>query len=333
MTKLHQPSYSRRSVLVGASAAIVTGLSGAAMTAPARAAALKLNTQAPAFHRFNIGGIEATVVSDGPLDLGEPKPELFVGLTKEQIDRKLTDHFLSTTSVLLEQNVLVLNTGLRLILVDTGTGLALIFGSNSGRLLANLKSAGIDPKDIDAVVLTHAHPDHCWGLMGANGVRNFPNAQIYLTQADLDFWTDEGKRSLPFVGALIGPTRDALLPNRDRIVFVKDGAELLPGIQAIAAPGHTVGHTIYMIASQGKTLCVTADLAHHPVLVLEQPRIEFGFDTDAKQGAATRIRVFDMLAAQRTPIIAYHFPWPGIGHVTKQGDGFRYIPSPMQTVL
>ena len=127
--------------------------------------------------------------------------------------------------------------------------------------------------------------------------------------------------------------RKNLIPNRDRLVFVKDGQEFLPGIQAISAPGHTVGHTIYMITSDGKSLAVIGDLTHHQVILLEKPRIEFAYDTDPKQSANTRVRVLDMLASNRIPLIAYHFPWPGMGHVSKQADGFRYFPTPLQMVL
>ena len=116
-------------------------------------------------------------------------------------------------------------------------------------------------------------------------------------------------------------------------MFIKDGQEFLPGIQALATPGHTVGHTVYMISSQGKTLCNAGDLAHHHVMSVETPRREFAYDTDGKQAVANRVRMFDMLAASRTPFVAYHFPWPGLGHVVKQGDGFRYLPSPLRMVL
>ena len=101
----------------------------------------------------------------------------------------------------------------------------------------------------------------------------------------------------------------------------------------MSAPGHTVGHTIYMITSDGKSLAAIGDLTHHQVLLLEKPRIEFAFDTDPKQSANTRVRVLDMLAANKIPLIAYHFPWPGIGHVAKQGEGFRYYPTPLQMVM
>lgn len=322
-------SLSRRAVLAGASAA---GL--AALAPNALAKAPMLGTQAPAFYRFKIGTFEATVVSDGPLGVGEPKPEMFAGVSKDDITKALTDNFLPLDNLVMEQNTLVVNTGDKLVLFDTGTGsAATAFGPKTGRLLVNLRAAGIDPKDIDAVALTHAHPDHCWGLMSANASRNFPNAQIYMSQADLDFWTDEGKRSLPFIGDFIAPTRAQLIPNRDRIVFVKDGQEFLPGIQAMSAPGHTVGHTVFMITSEGKTICNSADLAHHYVLTMQNPKMEFAFDTDGKQGAASRIRVFDMLAAQRIPMVAYHFPWPGVGYVAKAGDGYRYVPSLQVTVL
>jgi glyoxylase-like metal-dependent hydrolase (beta-lactamase superfamily II) len=322
-------SISRRALLAGSSAA---GL--AALASPAIAKAPMLGTQAPAFYRFRIGAFEATVVSDGPLALGEPKPDMFVGLTKETITKSLTDSFIPVDNVVLEQNALVVNTGDKLVLFDTGTGSDKTpFGPKAGRLKKNLAAAGIDPKDIDAVAITHAHPDHCWGLMGESATRNFPNAQIYLAQSDLEFWTDEGKKSIPFVGGFIDPTRAQLLPNRDRIVFVKDGQEIVPGIQAMAAPGHTVGHTVFMITSQGKTICNAADLAHHHVLTMQTPKMEFAFDTDAKQGAATRIRVFDMLAAQRIPLLAYHFPWPGIGHVAKRGEGYAYVATPQVTAL
>lgn len=318
---------SRRHVLGGLSA------SAALAAAPAAAKAPMLNTQAPAFYRFRIGAFEATAVSDGPLHLGAPQPNIFGGMSKEEFSKALTDNFLPTDNVKLEQNALVVNTGERLVLFETGTGEQKLMGPDTGRLLANLKAAGVDPKDIDAIALTHAHPDHCWGLLNARGERIFPNAQIYMAQADFDFWTDEGNLSNDMIKSFVEGTRKQLLPNRERIVFFKDGQEFLPGIQAMAAPGHTVGHTVFMITSQGKTLCNGGDIAHHHVLVPEQPRLEFAYDTDGKRAVASRLKVFDMLAAGRIPLLAYHFPWPGMGYLGKQGEGYRYYPAPMQTAL
>jgi glyoxylase-like metal-dependent hydrolase (beta-lactamase superfamily II) len=326
---------SRRQALLGtasvAGAAVLTGLP----LAKAQAKAPFATNQAPYFYRFAHGKMQATVVSDGILPLGDPSGT-FLGATKEEIGKMLVDNFLSPTNVVLEQNVLVLNTGDKLVLFDTGMGASQMFGPTPGKLLANLKAAGIDPKDIDAVVATHAHCDHVWGIMAEDGSRHFPNAQIYISQADFDYWTDEAKLAIKepaFMKDFVAGARKNLLPNRDRLVFVKDGQEFLPGIQAISAPGHTVGHTVYMITSEGKSLCAVGDLTHHQVLLLEKPRIEFSFDTDPKQSANTRVRILDMLASNRIPLIAYHFPWPGVGHVAKQGDGFRYHPSPLQMVL
>jgi glyoxylase-like metal-dependent hydrolase (beta-lactamase superfamily II) len=291
--------------------------------------------QAPYFYRFNHGKIQATIVSDGTLPLGEPSAS-FLGTSKEEVAKMLTDNFLSPTSVVLEQNVLVLNTGDKMILFDTGMGSSTMFGPTTGKLLSSLKAAAIDPKDIDAVVATHAHCDHVWGIMADDGSRHFPNAQIYISQVDFDFWTDEAKLGMKdpaYMKPFVEGARKNLLPNRDRIVFFKDGQEFLPGIQAMSAPGHTVGHTIFMITSDGKTLAAIGDLTHHQVLLMLKPRIEFAYDTDSKQSANTRVRVLDMLASNRIPLIAYHFPWPGMGHVAKLGDGFQYFPAPLQMVL
>src|SRR4051794_13018830 len=207
-----------------------------------------------------------------------------------------------------------------------------LFGPTTGKLMSTLKQAGIDPKDVVAVVMSHAHIDHCGGCVADDGSRNFPNAQYYITQADYDFWTDETKVP-PAFKVFLDTARKNLTPNRDRIHFIKDGEEFLPGIQAILAPGHTVGHTIFMINSGGKSLCYIGDLAHHPVLLLEKPLTEFMYDTDPKQSAQSRVKMLTMLAANRIPLLAYHFAWPGVGHVAKQGDGFRYYPEPMNMVL
>lgn len=327
-------SMSRRQALLGTAAMAGTATLGALPMPKALAKAPFAQDQAPYFYRFSHGKIQATVVSDGTLPLGEPSGS-FLGSSKEEIGKMLTDNFLSPSNVILEQNILVLNTGDKLVLFDTGMGSSTMFGPTTGKLPASLKAAGIDPKDIDAVVATHAHCDHVWGIMADDGSRHFPNAQIYISQADFDFWTDEAKLSMKdpaYMKPFVEGARKNLLPNRDRMVFFKDGQEFLPGIQAMSAPGHTVGHTVFMITSDGKTLGAIGDLTHHQVLLVEKPRIEFAYDTDSKQSANTRVRVLDMLAANRIPLIAYHFPWPGVGHVAKNGDGFRYFPAPLQMV-
>lgn len=283
---------------------------------------------APYYYRFKFGDAEATIVSDGTLPLGDPHTN-FLGLTPQEMDQQLTDNFLPLSNAVLEQNVLILNTGDRLILFDTGMGSLKLFGPTTGKLLNSMKQAGIDPKDIDAVVMSHAHIDHCGGCMADDGTRHFPNAQYYIAQADFDFWTDETKVPKDFA-VFLETAKKNLLPNRDRMVFFKDGEEFLPGIQAIAAPGHTIGHTIFMITTGGKQLCYIGDLTHHPVLLMKKPLTEFAYDTDPKQAAQSRVKMLTMLAANRIPILAYHFAWPGVGHVAKDGEGFRYFPEPMK---
>jgi glyoxylase-like metal-dependent hydrolase (beta-lactamase superfamily II) len=320
-------SVSRRSLL-----ALGAGLSTSAMFGDAALSkAPQLGTQAPGFYRFKVGDAEISVVSDGALALGDPKGT-FTGVSEEELRKMLSDNFLPPNAVMLEQNSPVVNTGKKLVLFDTGLGTVKGFGPSTGRQQKSLKAAGIKPEDIDAVVFSHAHPDHVGGVIGANGKPLFPNAQFYIAQSDLDFWTDEGKLNGP-LKEFIGVARKNLLPVRNRIVFYKDGQEFLPDIQALAAPGHTVGHTIFMITSGGKSLAYLADLSHHPILLLEKPRMEFSYDTDPKQAADTRVKMLDMLAANKIAVLAYHYPWPGVGHVVKSGEGFHYVPEPMQMTL
>ncbi|MBX9588059.1 MAG: MBL fold metallo-hydrolase [Hyphomonadaceae bacterium] len=327
MTQTHPHSLSRRAMLLATTMAAAS-LGWASNSTWAKAP--RINTQGPYFYRFAFGGAEATVVSDGPVVL---PATTFVGVPHEEVQRMLARSFLPTDNVVFEQNILVLNTGDKLVMFDTGLGSMKLFGPGSGRMLNSLKQAGIDPKDIDAVVLSHAHPDHVWGVMADDGSPNFPNAQIYISQADYEFWTDEAKLSNKDLKALIEGARRHLLPNRSRIIFFKDGQEFLPGVQAMATPGHTVGHAMFMLSSGDKTLAVLGDTTHHPVLLFENPRMEFIYDTDPKQSVQSRVRVLEMLAAKRIPFLGYHFPWPGIGFASKHGDGFRYHPQPMQMLL
>src|SRR5436190_22885869 len=229
---------SRRSLLaLGAGLGASTMLGGSAL-----ARAPKVGTQTPYWYRFNLGDAEITVVSDGQLPLGDPS-STFTGVPKEDVKKMLVDHFMNPDNVVLEQNSPVVNIGDKLVLFDTGMGTSKAFGPTTGRQQKSMMEAGIKPGDIDAVVLSHAHIDHIGGIVGEDDKQLFPNAQYYVTQSDFEFWTDEGKLGSPLKDFVIH-ARKNLMPVRDRIVFIKDGQEFLPGVQAIAAPGHTVGHTI-----------------------------------------------------------------------------------------
>jgi glyoxylase-like metal-dependent hydrolase (beta-lactamase superfamily II) len=327
MFDLLQPKLSRRALLGGAAAAGAAGLLTGALPHAALAKAPMANTQAPYWYRFKLGGLEITIVSDGTLPLGEPSGS-FLGVTKDQVGKMLSDNFLPTDNVVLEQNIPIVNTGDKLIMFDSGMGVSKMFGPTTGRLMKSLGEAGIDPASIDAFVASHAHIDHVGGLVGEGGKKLFPNATIYLSQLDFDYWTDESnpKANKDFVAH----ARLNLLPYRDQIKFFKDGEEFLPGIQAMHAPGHTVGHTVFMLTSQGKSMGYIGDLTHHQVILLERPLTQFAYDTDPAQSAQTRVKYLDMFATQKVPVLAYHFPWPGVGHVAKAGDGFRFFAEPMK---
>ena len=155
---------------------------------------------------------------------------------------------------------------------------------------------------------------------------------FYIGEPDFKYWTDDAivPANYPVRDKFLAQARKNLLPVKERIHFYKDNEEIIPGVTALAAPGHTVSHSIFMINSGGQQIAYIGDLAHHPVLLLEKPRTQFAFDTDPVQSAESRVKMLTMLAANRTPILAYHFAWPGIGHVAKAGDGFRYFPEPAQ---
>jgi glyoxylase-like metal-dependent hydrolase (beta-lactamase superfamily II) len=320
----------RREIMLGGAAVAAT----AALTGGPREALAKApfaTSQPSYFYRFPIGKFQASVVSDGPLPLGKPT-DTMKGVAEAEINKALTDNFLPLDNVVLEQNILVLNTGNRLVMFDSGMGFAKTFGPTTGRLLASLRQAGIQPAQIDDVICTHAHIDHIGGLASAKGQRLFPNATIHISQSDYDFWTDEKKLTDKNLGLFIKHARDNLLPYKGRISWVSDGKPVLPGIQAMSAPGHTVGHTIYLIESEKARFAFTGDVSHHQILLTEKPRTEFSYDGDPKQAVQTRLRVFDMLATDRIPLLAFHFPWPGYGNLAKQGDGYRYFPTPMTIV-
>ncbi|MEO3470653.1 MBL fold metallo-hydrolase [Roseomonas sp. CAU 1739] len=311
------------------------GLAAAALPLlRAEAAAPFVGRGAPAWYRFKFGDYEATIISDGALPLGKAE-DSFVGARPGEINAMMQSNFLDPANALLEQNALVLNTGRQLILFDTGMGDSMgadsqMFGPTTGRLLRNMRAAGIDPAQIDMVVLSHAHCDHCWALVDASGNRNFPNAQVAVTEADLRYWTDESNiRGPAFMGPFIRGATKNLNAYRDRMVMVQDGREVVPGVTAIAAPGHTVGHTIYAISSGPNVMVYTGDLAHHHILLLRRPLLEFSFDTDPKQSAQTRARALEVFATDKPLLLSYHFPWPGLGRVAKEGEGFAWHQAPM----
>jgi glyoxylase-like metal-dependent hydrolase (beta-lactamase superfamily II) len=329
--KIHTPltdAFSRRTALLGGSA---LGASALLAAEPALARMAMQTKQVPYFYRFPVGAFQATILSDGPLAIGPPA-DTMKGQSKEELGKALADNFLPTDNVVLEQKLLVLNTGTRLALFDSGMGTSKMFGPTTGRLLKSLAEARIDPARIDDIICTHAHIDHVGGLASAKGTRYFPNATIHISKTDYDFWTDETKLKGD-LKAFVAHARQNLLPYKNRIKFVEDGKDVIPGVQAMNAPGHTMGHHIFIIKSGTSSLVFLGDITHHQILLTEKPKTEFSYDSDPKQAVQTRLKVFDMLASQKLAFLAYHFPWPGVGHLAKTGtDTYRFFAEPMEHV-
>lgn len=271
------------------------------------------------FHRFRIGDMAATIVSDGPLTLPRAV-RVFQGAESASMLSALEQSGQPTDKLRVEQNCLLLETGGKRVLFDNGMGSSKLFGPDSGQLHDSLAEAGIDPAAVDALVLTHAHSDHCWGTMADDGTPSFPNATVYLAQAEWEFWLSnpQGDRR----DRTLEGFRKHLLPLRDRIQLVRDGQEFLPGVHAWLTPGHTPGHMAYLFAGDW---CLTGDVAFHDPLSYQFPEAESVFDTDRAEGVATRLHVLDRLAQDRLSIIGYHHPWPGLGHVEKSGGLYRFI--------
>ena len=272
------------------------------------------------FHRFKIGAMNATIVSDGPLVLHAPE-RIFRGPPADAMAVKLSAAGLPVDRIRAEQNCLLLETGGKKVLFDNGLGSEQLYGPDSGKLLNSLQEAGITAAEIDAVVLTHGHSDHCWGTMADDGTPNFPNATLYLSRAELDFWTAD--HTDPRMARTVAGVAKHILPLRDRIHVIHDGEEFIPGVQAHATPGHTPGHMAYLFDGGW---CLTGDVAFHDPLSYSFPDAESVFDTDRELAVRTRRRLLDRLVAEQLAIVGYHHPWPGLGRLEKTGETFQFLP-------
>jgi glyoxylase-like metal-dependent hydrolase (beta-lactamase superfamily II) len=286
--------------------------------------------QVPHYYRFMLGEARATIVSDGYLPIGQPS-STFQNVEPGEVDRQLEENFLPTHNMVAEQNVLVLELNGKVIVFDTGMGClkefeGIRFGETPGQLMKNLTVAGIDPSCVDAVVLSHAHIDHCGGIISEEGDEHFPNAEFFVSRTEFEYWTDIDQPNR----LQRDQARRNLLPVHNRIQFIEDGEEFLPGITAISTPGHSPGHMCYRIVSGGQTLTFLGDLVHHHVLLVQTPLMEFLYDEDPKQSAQTRVKTLTELADGRDWCLGFHLPWPGLGHFVMAGEGFRFIPSPMR---
>jgi glyoxylase-like metal-dependent hydrolase (beta-lactamase superfamily II) len=285
------------------------------------------HTKAPSYP-FVVGDVKFYIISDGTLNLGSPE-KVFLGETKQKVEEALTRNFLPKEQIIVDQNILFFSLGNTNVLVETGVGSFTGFGEAAGKLVDNLVAAGIEPTRIDAILCSHPHPDHVGGLCNADGQPTFPNAFIYLAENDFNYWTDEALLD-SWAAAAIRVARANLLPLQERLVFIRDGEEFMPGVKAHFTPGHTAEHICFEINVGTESLFLIGDLAHHAVLSLENPLLNFAADLDPLTAAKTRTQVLSTLAGERTRVLGYHFPWPGLGHLVKQGEGFQFMPEPIR---
>jgi glyoxylase-like metal-dependent hydrolase (beta-lactamase superfamily II) len=303
---------SRRQVLLTAAAVPL------AASLPFRPAVAQETMQGAGFapwNRFKLGAFEVTTLLAGSRASDAPQETFGLNATPEEFAALSAENFIPADRTQGFFTPVLVNTGAELVLFDTGLA--------AEGTLAAMGAAGVTPDQVTTVVLTHMHPDHIGGLMGAEGAPVFANARYVTGSAEHNHWSMNPSEQFTAMVA----------PLNDRFTFLDDGGSPVSGITAMLAAGHTPGHMVYQVESDGQRLMITADTANHYVWSLARPDWEVRFDADKPAAAATRRAVFGQIAADRIPFIGYHMPFPGVGYVEAQGDGFRYVPASYQLML
>src|ERR1700682_2207100 len=312
----------RRMLLRAASAAV-----GAAALAPtaALAHAPQGGKQAqPSFYRFKLGTIEITVVSDGTLAF---PAETLWGDRAEDARGLLTSTFQPPSPVGLQRTTILATPGDKLVLIDAGCGVDK-FQKTAGGLLGNLAAAGYAPGDIDMILFTHCHFDHLWGISdGKNASLLFPSAEFVASETEVAFW------SAPDLVGKLPPAQKPLVTQANlklagpRLRLIKAGAEVAPGVTTFDTAGHTPGHISVHISSGREEMLLAGDVVVDSAVSFLHPEWVFGFDLDVPQATKTRMAFLDRAAADKTLGGSYHLPFPGFGHVVREGSAYRWLPA------
>jgi glyoxylase-like metal-dependent hydrolase (beta-lactamase superfamily II) len=320
------PDLNRRALLAGsaAAAALAGGTNPAAAEAPAAGA------QAPAVYRFKIGAYELGALYDGIWY--RPITNTFIrNAPFTEVEHALDLAFMPHDKLATPFTALVVNTGKKLILIDTGTGGQI--SPSAGKLRDNLVAASIDPKAVDAVVISHFHPDHINGIKDKDNNLIFPNAEIMVPDPEWAYWMDDANMSAADADLKLTfrNQRRIFSDIAGQVMRFRPGKEVAPGIETLPAPGHTPGHTVFAIHSGDQSLLVLSDTAQHPAVFARHPDWQATFDIDGREAVATRKRIFDRAAADRMLVTGYHFPFPACGHLIKTATGYEHVPIERQT--
>jgi glyoxylase-like metal-dependent hydrolase (beta-lactamase superfamily II) len=313
---------SRRTMLAGSATAVLAGTC-------AFAAAPKATTQGPGVYRSKLGDYQLTAIYDGT-SFVKIDDAFIRNASNGAVNKALEEAFLPPGILPVSFTILLVNTGSKLVMIDAGTGGQI--ADTAGFLSANLAGAGLAPAAVDAIVISHFHPDHIDGLKTKDGGKVFPNAEILVPEPEWTFWMDDAAMNK-------APDRIKIYFRNARRIFAdiaqevrryKPGAEVAPGITSVPAFGHTPGHTAFVVASGRQSLLVMSDAVRNPDLFARHPEWQPLFDMDGPMAVTTRKRMLDMAAAERTLVEAYHFPFPACGHIARSGKGYEFVPAMWQ---
>jgi glyoxylase-like metal-dependent hydrolase (beta-lactamase superfamily II) len=326
----------RRAVLAGAAAATV--LSPLAVRSPAQAAAPQAGKQAPGWYRYKVGDVEVTVVTDG---VNRFKfPDGFVtNKSRDEVNAGLASLYmgLEKDQIAIPYSPIAVNTGSKLVVIDTGTGEGNFERSKgaAGQFHGNLKASGIDAKQVDLVIISHFHGDHISGLLGADNKPAFPNAEILVPATEWKYFMDDaemGKQTTERMKGVFAGARRIFDGLGRKVTPYEANKELAPGITSVATYGHTPGHMSYVIASGNSKVFVQSDVTNLPLFV-RHPDWHLMFDQDAQMAEATRRKVYDMASADKMMLQGFHYPFPALAYVEKSGTGYREIPVPWNPTI
>ena len=325
----------RRNLLSGTAAA--TAALSLGMPFAAHAAAPAVGKQNAGFYRYKVGDIEITVVTDGSNTFKFADNHV-TNKSRDELNKALEEAHMAKDLMTTPYNPIVVNTSGKLIVIDTGTGEAAYERSKgvTGQFQTNLKAAGIDRNAVDMVIISHFHGDHINGLITPDKKLAYPNAEILVPAGDWKFFMDDGEMSRAPAGRMqevftgLRKVFDAL---GRKVTPYEPGKEIVPGITAVATPGHTPGHNSHIIASGKDKVYVQADVTHVPWVNARHPDWHVFYDQDGAVAEATRRKVYDMLVAERMLVQGFHYPFPSLAYVDKSGDGYREVMVPWNPTI